>query len=134
MTAEDMYRFAAMLLHRGAFNDHRFLSPAMIDLVGKNHTEFAPDQIRQRDRETARWPHLYGLGFVIRGGGVGPSPFGSLASPTAIGGMGHGSTMFFADVEKDICMAFLSTGLIEDVQHFDRCQRYADIAISSLVG
>ena len=87
---------------------------------------------RDRDRAAGRWPPFYGLGFVIRGGGIGPSPFGALASSTAFGGMGHGSTMFFADLEKDVCMVFLSTGLIDDLRHYDRCQRYADVVISAL--
>ncbi len=132
LTATDMYRFAAMLLNRGEVDGHRFLSPAMVDLAGQNHTHFEDNAFRTRDQAMGRWPQHYGLGFVTRGPGVGPSPFGSLASPTAMGGLGHGSTMFFADVEKDICMVFLSTGLIDDVRHFDRCQRYADLAISSL--
>jgi len=132
LTALDMYRFAAMLLNGGAFGGYRFLSPAMLQLASQNHTPLDENVFRARDRASGRWPQHYGLGFVNRGGGVGPSPFGSLASPTAIGGMGHGSTMFFADAERDICMVFLSTGLIDDGRHFDRCQRYADIAIAAL--
>ncbi len=133
LTAGDMYRFASMLLNRGVLDGHRFLSPAMISMIGRNHTDFGPDPIRDRDRAAGRWPAFYGLGFVIRGGGIGPSPFGALASPTAFGGMGHGSTMFFADLERDLCMVFLSTGLIDDARHYDRCQRYADIVTSSLI-
>lgn len=132
LTATDMYRFAGMLLNHGEYEGARFLSPAMIRLAGQNHAALEENALRARDRALGRWPQAYGLGFVIRGAGIGPSPFGALASPTTIGGMGHGSTMFFADVEQDLAMVFLSTGLIDDGRHFDRCQRYADIAISSL--
>jgi CubicO group peptidase (beta-lactamase class C family) len=74
---------------------------------------------------------MYGLGFLARGDGVGPSPFGALASPTAFGGLGHGSTMFWVDRARDMSMVFLSTGLIGDAEHFDRCQQYSDLAISA---
>jgi CubicO group peptidase (beta-lactamase class C family) len=133
LTGSDMYRFAGMLLDGGAFDGARFLSPAMINLASQNHTRLENNVVTQRDRAAGRWPAFYGLGFVIRGEGVGPSPLGLLASPTALGGMGHGSTMFFADPAQDVAMTFLSTGLIDDTRHFDRCQRYADLAISALV-
>jgi CubicO group peptidase (beta-lactamase class C family) len=59
--------------------------------------------------------------------------FGTLASPTTFGGMGHGSTMFWIDRTRDLCMVFLSTGLIDDYLHIERCQRYSDIVLASLL-
>lgn len=131
LTAEDMSRFCGAFLHDGALDGHRLLSPAMIAMIGQNHTRFPETAFSQRDQMAGKWPSNYGLGFVIRGDGIGPSPFGALASPTTFGGMGHGSTMFWIDQEHDLSMAFLSTGLIDDARHFDRCQRYSDLAISA---
>jgi CubicO group peptidase (beta-lactamase class C family) len=131
LTAEDMNQFNAVFLNNGELAGHRFLSPAMIELIGQNHTIFKDSPLHERDRTVGKWPPVYGLGFVIRGDGVGPCPFGALASPHTFGGMGSGSAMFWVDRDRDMSMVFLSTGLIDDVRHYDRCQRYSDIAISA---
>ena len=85
LTAEDMNRFNAALLNDGELDGYRLLSPAMIELIGQNHTKFEPSALQARDRAVGKWPPVYGLGFVIRGEGVGPCPFGALASPTTFG-------------------------------------------------
>jgi CubicO group peptidase (beta-lactamase class C family) len=131
LTAEDVNQFNAAFLNDGELGGYRLLSPAMIELIGQNHTRFEASPFQARDRAAGRWPPVYGLGFVIRGEGIGPCPFGALASPTTFGGMGHGSTMFWVDRARDLSMVFLSTGLIDDVRHYDRCQRYSDLAISA---
>lgn len=126
LTAEDLYRFAALLLNDGELDGFRLLSPATLDLACLDHTGSTPERVAA-DQAAGKWPLVYGLGFIIRGPGMPATPFGTLASPTTFGGMGHGSTMFWVDRQRDLCMVFLSTGLIDDARHVLRCQRYSDI-------
>ena len=73
------------------------------------------------------------MGFLTRGRGVFPSPFGTLSSPQTFGGMGHGSTVFWVDPERDLSFVFLSTGLLDGLNHVERCQRLSDAIIAALV-
>jgi len=135
-TAEDMHRFVTMLLNKGELDGFRFLSPATLELVAQNHTGDDDNIWYGRDVVEGRWPPQpsnYGLGFFTRGEGVHPMPFGALASPRTFGGLGHGSTMFWIDPVRDLSMVFLSTGLIDEWDNFQRCQRYSDVVHASLL-
>lgn len=60
------------------------------------------------------------------------TPLGNNASPSAIGAVGGGSTMWMTDPEKDLTFIFLSSGLIEGFDHFRRLSNHADLALASI--
>src|SRR3546814_6002685 len=64
------------------------------------------------ERGWSRFPDNIGLGFRVRGEGIGPGPFGMLNSPGTFGHMGAGSTGFWIDPEYELSYALLTTGQI----------------------
>jgi CubicO group peptidase (beta-lactamase class C family) len=135
-TIQDFARFAEMLRRGGELDGARVLSPAMIDLVSRNYTGEMPNDIWDYAVEARGWPVFpayLGLGFFLRGEGVHPTPFGSMASPRTFGGVGAGSTTFFVDPEKELSYAFLSTGLLEETRSTERHQRLADLVHAAVI-
>lgn len=135
-TAADMNIFANMLANGGEWQGVRILSPAMINLATENHTGDAENSIWSYANGMRGWdmfPAYLGLGFFLRGEGVFPAPFGSLASADTFGGLGAGSTMFWIDPDKDLSFVFLSTGLMEETYNIERLQRISDLVHASIV-
>jgi CubicO group peptidase (beta-lactamase class C family) len=135
-TIRDFARFAEMLRNGGELDGVRLLSPALIDLASKNHTGRMPNDIWNYAVDARGWPVFpayLGLGFFLRGKGMHPTPFGSLATPRTFGGVGAGSTTFFVDRERDLFYAFLSTGLMEESRSTERHQRLADLVHAAIV-
>lgn len=135
-TLGDFARFAEMLRGGGELDGHRLLSPATLDLASRNHTGRMPNDLWNYAVDARGWPLFpayLGLGFFLRGKGVHPTPFGSLATPRTFGGVGAGSTTFFVDPERDLFYAFLSTGLLEESRSMERHQRLADLVHASIV-
>ncbi len=135
-TISDFARFAEMLRNGGSLDGVRILSPGMISMATTNQTGDMPNDIWNYCVETRNWPVFpanLGLGFFLRGEGTFPTPFGSLASPRTFGGIGAGSTCFHIDPERDMFVAFLSTGLLEESRSTERHQRVADMVHAALV-
>ena len=126
-TAADLARFTGMLHGHGP----AFLAPATLAAAMRNHTGTLVNETWSYAIETRGWkpwPANLGLGFYLRGEGIQPSPFGTLASPGTFGGLGAGSTMFWVDPESDVSCVYLSTGLITDESYnTDRMQRISDL-------
>jgi CubicO group peptidase (beta-lactamase class C family) len=136
LTAHDLHRFANMLRNGGELEGVRILSPAMLELATRSHTGEQPNEMWSYAVGMRGWqpfPAALGLGFFIRGEGVFPAPFGTLASPRTFGGLGAGSNMFWIDPERDLTCVFLSTGLLEESYNVDRFQRISDLVLASLV-
>jgi len=134
-TASDLSIFANMLRNGGEWNGARILSPAMIELATRNYTRDMPNQMWSYTSGMRGWeafPAMLGLGFFLRGDGVFPMPFGTLASPRTFGGLGAGSNMFWVDPERDVTCVFLSTGLLEESYNTDRLQRVSDMILASI--
>ena len=134
-TVADFARFAEMLRNGGSLNGVRILSPGTIDLATQNRTGDMPNDIWNYCVESRHWPLFpanLGLGFFLRGSGVFPTPFGVLASSGTYGGFGAGSTCFHIDPAKDLFVAYLSTGLLEESRSVERHQRMADMVHASL--
>lgn len=72
------------------------------------------------------------LGGYNRGTAEGLTPLGQTASPSAIGAVGGGSTMWMTDPEKDLTFIFLSSGLIEGFDHFQRLSGHADLVFAAI--
>ena len=135
-TAADLTVFANMLRNGGEWNGARILSPAMIDLATRNHTGDEPNRMWSYTVEMRGWdpfPAVLGLGFFLRGEGIFPTPFGTLASPRTFGGLGAGSNLFWVDPERDLTLVFLSTGLLEESYNCDRLQRISDSVLAAAV-
>ncbi|HXQ23256.1 MAG TPA: serine hydrolase domain-containing protein [Candidatus Acidoferrales bacterium] len=135
-TAADVFRFAEMLRRGGALDGVRILSPPMLELIQTNHTGDRPNSLWDYTYDMRGWepfPAYLGLGFFLRGEGIHPTPFGTLASPRTFGGLGAGSNVFWIDPVRDLSYAFLSSGLMEDSYSVERHQRLSDLVFAALV-
>ena len=135
-TIGDFARFAEMLRGGGELEGGRVLSPATIELATRNQTGEMPNDIWDYAVEARGWPVFpayLGLGFFLRGEGGHPTSLGSLASPRSFGGVGAGSTAFHVDPKKELSVAFLSTGLMEETRSTERHQRLANLVHAAIV-
>ncbi|HVP31554.1 MAG TPA: serine hydrolase domain-containing protein [Myxococcota bacterium] len=134
-TARDLHRFAEMLRRGGELDGARLLSPLLLERVRQNQTGDAPNSLWDYAIGMRGWdpfPASLGLGFFLRGEGMHPTPFGTLASPETFGGFGAGSAAFWIDPEREISYAFLSAGLIEETYSLERHQRLSDLVFTAL--
>lgn len=135
-TIADVFTFTEALRNRGtAANGCRLLSPALIDYAFRNHTadksnEFWDFNKESRDIEDFPANFSYGGGY-IRGEGDFLTPLGATASPRTFGAVGSGSTMWMVDPDRDLTFVFLSSGLLEGLNHFLRLHRLADLALAA---
>ncbi len=134
-TVQDVHRFAEMLRRGGELNGARLLSPAMIDFCTQNHTGELRNILFDMWTGTRNWtvyPANIGVGFFMRGEGNIPGLFSVMNSPRTFGGFGAGSTGFTVDPEKDLTLAFMSTGLMEDSYHFERVGVMANHVLAAM--
>lgn len=135
-TAADIFRFAEMLRLGGELDGVRILSPAIIELATTNHTGLKPNSLWNYARELRGWdefPAYLGLSFFLRGEGIFPTYFGTMASPGTFGGIGAGSTLFWVDPERDLTFVCLTTGLLEESHSVDRFQRLSDLVHAAVI-
>ena len=134
-TIRDVHRFAEMLRRGGELDGARLLSPAMLDFCTRNQTGDLRNILFDMWRGTRDWlsyPANIGVGFFLRGEGNIPGLFSVMNSPRTFGGFGAGSTGFTVDPERDLSLAFLSTGLMEDSYHFERIGVMASLVLASI--
>jgi CubicO group peptidase (beta-lactamase class C family) len=135
-TVGDMIRWAEMLRCGGELEGVRVLSPGIIDMATQNWTGDMPNELFDYTCEINGWekfPSNLGLSFFLRGPGLHVAPFGLTASPDSFGGLGAGSTMFFVDPERELSVALLTSGLMEEGRSFHRHQKINDLIISAIV-
>jgi CubicO group peptidase (beta-lactamase class C family) len=129
-------RLAEALRTGRGVDDELVLSPAMLDLVARNHTGEMPNDILEdvfAGRNRVQCPAYLAMGFWGRGPGMTHGGFGHLTSPRTFGGLGRGSAMFWIDPLLDMTMTVLSTGLMDETDNFERLSALSDLAVSSLV-
>jgi CubicO group peptidase (beta-lactamase class C family) len=83
-----------------------------------------------------RWPRIpanRGLGFWIRGVGIFPSYFGSLASARTFGHAGASSIMAWADPARELVFVGLTAGLIDEARSILRWHQFSDLAQACVV-
>ncbi|MCC7413816.1 MAG: beta-lactamase family protein [Gammaproteobacteria bacterium] len=134
-TAADFFRFGEMLRRGGELDGVRLLSPLSIDLATTNQTGTMVNELWAYARESRGWsefPAFLGLGFALRGEGIFPHHFGTLASPRTFGHAGAGATLFWVDPARDVCFVALTAGLVEESGSVERFQRLSDIALASI--
>ena len=135
-TAADVFRFAEMLRREGELDDARVLSPAIIELATSNHTALMPNGLWNYACELHGWdqfPAYLGLSFFLRGTGLFPTYFGTMATPGTFGGVGAGSTLFWVDPERDVTFVCLTAGLLEESNSVLRFQRLSDLVHAAVV-
>jgi CubicO group peptidase (beta-lactamase class C family) len=135
-TVFDLARFYQMWLNGGELDGVRLLSPATVDLATTNHTGDHGDRLFDLLRVMNRWPHIpanRGLGFWIRGTGLFPSHFGSLASPRTFGHAGASSIMAWADPARELIFVALTAGLISEARSILRFHLLSDLAEACVV-
>jgi CubicO group peptidase (beta-lactamase class C family) len=136
-TASDIHRLAEALRSGVGENGEPVISPAMIDLVARNHTGEASNDVLDdtfAGKNLVRYPAYLAMGFWGRGPGMTThTPYGHLTSPRTFGGMGRGSAMFWIDPLLDMTMTVLSAGLMDETDNFERMSALSDLAVSSLV-
>ena len=135
-TATDVFRFAEMLRLGGELEGARILSPGIIQLATANHTGLKPNSLWHYARELRGWdefPAYLGLSFFLRGEGIFPTYFGTMASPGTFGGVGAGSTLFWVDPDRDLTFVCLTTGLLEESRSVDRFQRLSDLVHTAVI-
>lgn len=135
-TIADVHRFAEMLRRGGELDGARIVSPGMLDFCTRNHTGELRNVLFDMWCGTRNWityPAHLGCGFFMRGEGNLPGLFSVMNSPRTFGGFGAGSTGFTIDPERDLTLAFLSSGLMEDSYHFERIARLATIVLAAMV-
>jgi CubicO group peptidase (beta-lactamase class C family) len=135
-TVFDLARFYQMWLNGGELNGVRLLSPAMVDLAITIHTGDLEDRLIEPMRVTMHWPKIpanRGLGFWIRGTGIFPTYFGSLASSRTFGHAGASSIMAWADPAHELVFVGLTSGLIEEPRSIGRWHLFSDLAQACVV-
>lgn len=133
-TVPDMLRFAEMLRSGGTLGGRRIISRGMVERARTVWTENKPNEFYAsliRANNGIVLPANLGLGFSVRGTGLGTSMFGTLASPCTFGAHGAGTTIFWVDPERDISFAGLMTGLMPTFENIERWQRLSDIVLAA---
>jgi len=135
-TIDDVQRFAEMLRRGGALDGARVLSPATIEFCTRNHTGELRNVFFDATCGMRNWtayPAAVGVGFFVRGDGLLPGHhFSPMHSANAFGGFGAGSTGFSIDPRRDLTIALLSTGLMEDSRHLERVSTLATLVLAAI--
>ncbi len=135
-TAADVARFAEALRRGGELDGARILAPASLRLATTNQTGLQPNLLWSYARELRGWPDFpafIGLTFWLRGEGVFPAPFGTLASPGTFGHLGAGTTMYWVDPDRELVCVCLTAGAMEETRSVERFQRISDLVHASVV-
>ena len=135
-TTGDLWRFAEMLRLGGTLDGARIISPAIVELATRNWTGDKPNEMYRTLSHRRGWkpfPAYMGLGFALQGPTIHHSLYGTLASPETFGNYGAGSSLFWVDPVREITFAFLSAGVMNGGDNFERFQRLSDIVHSAAV-
>ncbi|MDP2997086.1 MAG: serine hydrolase domain-containing protein [Bryobacterales bacterium] len=100
-TAMDYAKFLRMLLNRGEFEGHRYLSPATVDYMVSNHLDGG---MASGPSFTPGPGYGFGLGFAVRREGGIASAIGSPGEYYWGGGAG---TYFWVDPKYDMFVVFM---------------------------
>ncbi|MGH7931887.1 MAG: serine hydrolase domain-containing protein [Candidatus Binataceae bacterium] len=136
-TVFDLARFYQMWLNHGELDGVRLLSPALVELATTIHTGDMEDRLIEPMRVENEWPKIpanRGLGFWMRGEGIFPTYFGSLASPRTFGHAGASSIVAWADPARELVFIGLTSGLIHEPRSILRWHLFADLAQACVVG
>ena len=135
-TAADLARWGEALRQGGTLDGARVLLPGTVRLATTNHTGERPNRLWAYAHEMRGWaesPAYIGLTFWVRGHGVFPHFFGTLASPGTFGHAGAGTAVFWVDPERELVFVCLTAGALEETRNIERFQRLSDLAHAAVV-
>ena len=135
-TAADLARWGEALRCGGTLDGTRVLAPATVRLATTNHTGLAPNRLWSYARELRGWeafPAYLGLTFWLRGSGIFPMFFGTLASSATFGHAGAGTALFWVDPERELVFVCLTAGGLEETRNIERFQRLSDLAHAAVL-
>jgi CubicO group peptidase (beta-lactamase class C family) len=107
-TAADYMKFCNMLIHRGAANGHRFLSPKTLEVMRLNHLPGGReivDMTRSLFSEATNAGQGFGLGFAVI---TDVAKTMTVCSPGEYFWGGAASTAFWIDPVEDIAVVFMT--------------------------
>jgi CubicO group peptidase (beta-lactamase class C family) len=121
-TTRDLTLFYTMLLRGGEIGGVRIAQPETIARATRVVVDGRVDR-------TLGVPVRWALGFHL-GGSL--SPFGAASSPNAFGHTGQGSTMAWADPERELCVAYFTNGVHGPAANFDRMRSMSDAILRAV--
>lgn len=125
-TATDLTTFYQMLLHLGALNGTRILSPRTVQYVTRNYTG-------ERIDERFGMPMHRGLGVHVRGTTPTIRGLGSTASPNTFGHGGAGTSYSWADPETGVSFTYLTNSQMAEPYHSRRLDEIMTMAHAAVV-
>lgn len=125
-TASDMARFMGMLASGGEMNDTRLLTKDTVErAVARTNARYEVDK-------RLRLPIPWGTGFMLGGGRLTPG-FGSKSSIRTFGHYGAGCATVFGDMDRNLGVAYLTTGNRRFVPHMRRSGAVADAIFDAII-
>jgi hypothetical protein len=106
----------------------------MDELARRNYTGDKPNEVFKNLCIERGWPVIpayIGLGFPLRGEAIGVNLYGSMTSPSTMGGYGAGTTIWWTDPELDLTFVGLMTGVMNADANYLRWRKLSDIAVSA---
>jgi len=134
-TAGDLFRWGEALRLGGSLDGAHLLSSTLLEYALHDHTGSQPNHIYDSMCESRGWgpyPSHLGQGLFLRGESTYVTPFGVTSSPSTFGGLGAGSAVFWVDPVREVVFVFLSTGILEDSNNFERLQKLSDLALAAI--
>ena len=107
-SVDDYLKFANMILYRGNYRNHHFISDNTFSLISQSHTSHLP-KFEKTDMGSLGIINLtgyeFGLGFSIL---TDPEKSQNLGSKGELAWVGKGSTFFWVDPSKSMTVAFFT--------------------------
>ena len=125
-TARAMATLYQMMLAGGELNGTRLVSPRMLKYAIRNHTGDRVDEFMGMPMHRGLGPHLRGTTENVRG-------LGAIASPSAFGHGGVGTSYCWGDPESGVSFAYVTNNRIPDPWHSKRLDLVANFVHSAIL-
>lgn len=125
-TARGMVALYQMMLAGGSLGGVRVLSPRMLAYAIRNHTGDRTDEFMGMPMHRGLGPHLRGTTATIRG-------LGAIASPSAYGHGGVGTSYCWADPDSGVSFAYITNNRIPDPWHSERLDTVATLVNAAIL-
>jgi CubicO group peptidase (beta-lactamase class C family) len=125
-TARALATFYQMLLNHGTLGGVRVLSPRVVQLATRNHTEERVDEQMGLPMHRGLGPHVRGTSPTIRG-------LGTIAGPATFGHGGAGSSYSWADPDSGVSFTYLTNCRSGEPWHSRRLDHLSNLAHAAIV-
>lgn len=124
-TPADLAKLLQAYLNGGELNKYRLLSPEMVALGTRSHTDSLPLRTGA--------PGDMGYHFRVKGTRVLVDNFGDLTSPGTFGFGGANATWAWVDPDKGLVVVFLSNTVATGTQRVERLRAFNDGVVKAIV-